>query len=234
VVSHPDETPDALARVADGRYAWATAGVHPHEAGRATDEALLRVRELAADARVVAVGECGLDFHYDFAPRDAQLRVFSAQIEVAEATGLPLVVHCREADEEMTRVMRELPRGVRGVLHCFSGGERLLETALSAGWLVSVTGLVSFKRFDGAGWLRSVPEDRLMVETDAPYLAPVPHRGQRNEPAFVRLVAEAVALHREEPLEKVVAYTGANANRFFGLEDGAARTHPHQPPHAVP
>jgi TatD DNase family protein len=168
---------------------------------------------------VVAIGECGLDFHYDFAPRDVQRRVFGEQVGIAESTGLPLVVHCRDADRDMTDALRELPAGVAGVLHCFTGGPELLETALAAGWLVSVTGMVTFKSFDGASWLRRIPRDRLMIETDSPYLAPVPHRGKRNEPAFVGRVAEAVARLREEPLGEVIRYTTDNANRFFGIAD---------------
>lgn len=218
VASHPDDTVDALARVADGRGAWTTAGVHPHEAGRATDEDFRRIRELAAEARVVAVGECGLDYHYDNAPRVVQRRVFRSQVELAAETGLPLVVHSRDADHDMITALRELPPGVRGVLHCFTGGRELLEVALATGWYISVGGIVTFRRFEGEEWLRSVPPDRLMVETDAPYLAPVPHRGKRNEPAFVRLVAEAVARLRDEPVARVADYTASNAARFYALE----------------
>ena len=218
IASHPDETPDALARVADGRGAWTTVGVHPHEAGSAGDEDFARIGELAAEARVVAVGECGLDFHYDNAPRDAQREVFERQVEIAAATGLPLVVHSRDADREMTSVLRGLPPRTLGVLHCFTGGAEVLETALSAGWYVSVGGIVTFRRFEGAAWLREVPRDRLMLETDSPYLAPVPHRGGRNEPALVAHVAEAVARHREEPVERVAEYTTENARRFYRLD----------------
>ena len=217
ITSNPDDTLDALARVADGRRIWTTVGVHPHEAQKATPELLGRVRELAGDARVVAVGECGLDFHYDNSPRDVQLHVFQEHVAIARISGLPLVVHCRDAHSEMTRSIQELPPGVTGVLHCFTGGHELLAAALAAGWSISVTGMVTFRRFDGAVWLKRIPEDRLMIETDAPYLAPVPHRGRRNEPAFVALVAEAVARIRGEPLERVLDYTSRNAHRFFGV-----------------
>jgi len=218
VASDPDDSVDALARVADGRWIWTTAGVHPHAAASADDGWLTRVRELTAEARVVALGECGLDFHYDHAPRDVQLRVFEAHVALAQETGLPVVVHARDADEDMTAVLRDVGAGVTGVLHCFTGGRALLDVALERGWYVSFTGMVTFRRFDGAELLGAVPEDRLMIETDAPYLAPVPHRGQRNEPAFVERVADAVARHRGEPGELVREHTTRNANRFYGLE----------------
>jgi TatD DNase family protein len=147
-----------------------------------------------------------------------QRKVFDGHVEIAAETGLPLVVHARSADGDIAAVLRSLPEGVLGVLHCFGGSRELLDAALPAGWYVSVTGLVTFRRFDGGGWLREIPEDRLMVETDAPYMAPVPHRGKRNEPAWVTRVAEAVAHHRSQSVDEVAAFTTANAERFYGLE----------------
>ena len=218
IASRVADTVDALTRLADGRAVWTTAGVHPHEAAQAGEDDFARIRELAAREQVVALGECGLDFHYDNSPRDVQRTVFHAQVQIAADTGLPLVVHSRAAEADTAAVLRDLPPGVRGVLHCFSGGEDLLEAALSQGWYVSVTGIVTFRRFEGAGWLRAVPDDRLMLETDSPYLAPVPHRGKRNEPAFLAHVARAVAGYRSQSLEEVIDYTTRNANRFFSLE----------------
>ena len=212
----------ALAEALPG--VWATAGIHPHVAAAADEAAWERIAELAGRARVVALGETGLDYHYDHSPRDAQRRAFARHIELARGLGLPLVVHSREADEDTAAMLREAGAEVRGVLHCFAGGAALLEAGLEAGWMISFSGLVTFRNYDGAELVRAVPADRLLVETDAPYLAPVPHRGRRNEPAFVRHVAEGVAALRGEPLEQVAAYTARNARAFYGLEPASPST----------
>ncbi len=197
---------------------WGTAGIHPHEARHGTPEALERIRAaLRSESRLRAVGECGLDYHYDHSPREAQRAVFRAQLELAAELDRPVVVHAREADSDVAHFIREYRGRVTGVLHCFSGGCELLEVGLEAGWYVSFAGMVTFKRFDGCELLRAVPRDRLLIETDSPYLAPVPHRGKRNEPAYVVRVAEAVAQLRGEPVEEVAAYTSANARTFSGI-----------------
>ena len=197
---------------------WGTAGIHPHEARRGSPAALARVREaLEREPRLRAVGECGLDYHYDHSPRDVQREVFRAQLELAAAVDRPVVVHCREAEADVAHLIREHKGAVRGVMHCFSGGAELLEVGLDAGWYVSFAGIVSFKKYEGGELLRSVPRDRLLVETDSPYLAPVPYRGKRNEPAHVVRVAEAVARLRDEPVDEVARYTSANARTFFGI-----------------
>ncbi len=218
VASHADDAVDCLA-IAD-RHAdvWCTAGIHPHDAGQATPEQLARIRALLDAPRVVAVGECGLDFHYDHAPREVQRSVFRAQVELAAESGLPLVVHSRDADAEMITELEGAAGEVRGVLHCFTGGDALLEQALEVGWYVSFSGIVTFKKFENGAHVRRIPPDRLMIETDAPYLAPVPWRGRRNEPAFVGATAEAVARLREVPLDELVRTTFANASRFYGLD----------------
>ena len=171
-----------------------------------------------AEPRLVAVGETGLDYHYDFGPRDRQRELFRAHARLAAETGLPLVVHSRSADDDTRAVIAEFRGLAHGVLHCFTGGMRLLEEALDAGWHISFTGLVTFRNFDGQEALRAVPPDRLMIETDSPYLAPVPHRGRRNEPAYVARVRDGVAAVRGESAEEVERYTARNAFRFFGLE----------------
>lgn len=206
----------SLARAHEG--IWCTAGVHPHEASLGTDSAVLdEVRSLLDEPEVVAVGECGLDHHYDLSPRSVQRTVFEAQIELARETGLPLVVHSRSADAEMIDVLRTLPPGVRGVLHCFTGGDALLDAGLAAGWFVSFSGIVTFKRFDQGHQVRAVPDDRLLIETDAPYLAPVPYRGRRNEPAYVAETARTVAGLRGVSLEALALLTDRNARRFYAL-----------------
>jgi TatD DNase family protein len=218
VASTPADAEAALALAERHRGVWCTAGIHPHEAERAGgDEALARVRELLDHERVVAVGECGLDFHYDNAPRDVQMRVFRAQIELAWQTGRPLVVHSRDADDDMVRVLADLPPDVRGVLHCFTGNDALLEVGLAAGWCISFSGIVTFKNFAGGDQVRAVPDERLLVETDAPYLAPVPHRGRRNEPAFVGETVQALARLRGSTPDELAALTDANARRFYAL-----------------
>lgn len=202
----------------DGPALYGTAGVHPHQAAEARPGDLDRIRALLEEAPgMVAVGETGLDFHYDHSPRDRQRRLFLAHLEMARELDLPAVVHSRSAEAETRDILLDLPPGVRGVLHCFAGDEDLLEAALEAGWLVSFTGIVTFSGFDGAELVRRVPEDRFMVETDGPYLAPVPYRGKRNEPARVLEICRRVAELRGEDETEVARRTTATALRFFGL-----------------
>lgn len=209
---------DEAEGLADVPRLWGTAGIHPHEAGSAGDGDLGAVRELIrTHPRMVAVGETGLDFHYDHSPRAIQETLFHGHMALAEELGLPVVVHSRSADEATARILLEWGTRVRGVLHCFTGGRDLLDTALDLGWMVSFTGVITFKTYDAQDLVRAVPGPRLMVETDAPYLAPVPHRGHRNEPAFVGRVAEALATIRAEDPDAVMGYTSENAVRFFNL-----------------
>lgn len=197
---------------------WGTAGVHPHEARHASSEAFDRVRAALVDEpRLRAVGECGLDFHYDHSPREAQQAAFRAQLDLAAELGRPVVVHSREADADTAHLIREYKGRVTGVLHCFSGGAELLEVGLDAGWYVSFSGMVTFARYDGRDALKAVPIDRLLVETDSPSLAPTPHRGKRNEPSFVGRVVEAVAQLRGTTVEEVASRTLANARAFYGI-----------------
>ncbi len=206
-----------LAAAHDGM--WSTSGVHPHEVAEASEDDLQGVRELAAGrSEVVAIGETGLDFFYDHSPRDLQRKWFEAQIELAHELDLPVVIHSREAEDDTIALIRNAPPSVRMVLHCFTGSMELLEAGLDVGCYVSFSGIVSFAKFDGHEAVRTVPGDRILAETDSPYLAPVPHRGKRNEPAFVVRVIEALADIREESVEAVVAATTANANRFYALE----------------
>ncbi len=233
VVSIASELDDAR-RIADeivgtraGVRTFGTAGVHPHEVGalpdpevepEAAELVLDRLRGLLAREGIVAVGECGLDFHYDFAPRKAQLAWFEAHLGVAKELGLPAVVHCRAAEDAMIPLVRQAgAAGVRGVLHCFPGHLPLLEAALDAGWSVSFTGIVTFSRFEGAEAVRRVPSGRYFLETDGPYLAPVPHRGKRNEPAYVSLIRNRVAELRGVSPATVEAETTDAARTFFGL-----------------
>ena len=199
-------------------FVFATAGLHPHDAAsfdqtRDPDS----IRELIARG-AVAVGECGLDYHYDHSPRDAQRRAFAAQLALAKESDRPIVVHTREAEDDTRAMVVEAGRaGVRGVLHCYTGSEALAEAALGVGWYVSFSGIVTFKNWSNDAVIRSVPADRLLVESDWPYLAPVPNRGGRNEPAWVSFTVARVSAVRGVEPASLAATTARNAVRLFGL-----------------
>lgn len=207
----------AVAAVHPG-FLWYTAGVHPHDAhtfDAARDVAAIRA---LVEQGAVAVGECGLDYHYDHSPRPKQLEAFDAQIEIARATRRPLVVHTRKAVEDTReRVERAGRDGVVGVLHCHTGPRELAETALNAGWYLSFSGVITFKRWEDDALLRLAPADRLLVESDAPYLAPVPHRGKRNEPAWVSLTLARLAQARGLAAEQLGEIVAENSVRLFRL-----------------
>jgi TatD DNase family protein len=197
----------------------ATVGVHPHHASTADDAAFATLERFAAAPGVVGLGETGLDFHYDFSPRPAQRAAFARSIALARRLDMPLVVHVREAHEEAADLLRGEGGGaLAGVIHCFTGDRHDARRYLDLGFHVSVAGIVTFKNAEPLrDAVRTVPLDRLLVETDAPFLAPVPYRGKRNEPAWVREVAESVATVRGEPFDAVAAATTANARRLFRL-----------------
>lgn len=198
---------------------FATAGFHPHEASAWTDAVAEELIELCRNERIVAVGEMGLDYHYDYSPRDQQERAFRAQIAVAREVGKPIVIHNRESDEDCIRILRdEAPSDVGGVVHCFTSSWELAECALELGFCIGFTGIVSFRNAEGVREvLRRVPRDRIVIETDSPYLSPVPYRGRKNEPAYVKHVAEAVARALDTSLEDVLTCTTENARRLYGL-----------------
>lgn len=196
---------------------WATAGVHPHDAIQGLDG----IAALLDHPKVVAVGEAGLDYYYDHSPRDAQQSVFAAQIALAHERDLPLVIHTRDAWDDTFRILdREgVPR--RTVFHCFTGGPDEAAAALARGALLSISGIVTFKSAnDVRDAVRATPIEHLLVETDAPFLAPVPHRGKQNRPAWVPLVGEAIATLKAVPVDHIEAVTWANAASFYGLDPG--------------
>jgi len=196
---------------------WHTVGTHPHEAKDDPDLAPERLIALAAHPRCVGIGETGLDFHYDLSPREVQAKVFRAHIAAARETGLPLVVHAREADEVMADILEaEMRAGGFGLLmHCYTSGPELLRRAAALGAWFSVSGIATFRNAeDVRDAVRAMPEDRILVETDCPYLAPIPHRGRRNEPAYVPLVLAALAQIRGWDLAEAEARTEA---AFFAL-----------------
>lgn len=199
---------------------FATVGVHPHEASKADHASLARVRDLAHNhAKVIAVGEIGLDYHYDFSPRERQREVFTEQIKIAGEAGLPIVIHTREAwDDTFELIERHWsPFGIPGVMHCFTGGPTEARRCLQLGFFLSFAGIVTFpKSLDIQQAAREAPDDRILIETDAPYLAPAPKRGKRNEPAFVVHTAAKLAALRESSAEKVAELTTKNFERVFG------------------
>jgi TatD DNase family protein len=192
----------------------ATSGVHPHAASTWDAETAARIAAILDEPCVVAVGETGLDYHYDHSPRDAQRRAFAAQLALGARRGLPVVIHARAADEDMAAMLRDA--GATLVLHSFSSGPAVLAAALERNAYVSFSGMVTFRSWIDVEAVTAVPDDRLLLETDAPALAPVPHRGRRNEPAFLRHVAERVAALRGVPSERLAVTTTANAARCFG------------------
>lgn len=198
---------------------WWTAGVHPHDAADydpARDGPQLR--KAMADGGV-AVGECGLDYHYDHSPRPLQRRAFADQLAIARETGRPVVLHTREAEEDTTAMLREAgDAGIRGVLHCFTGSHALAEVGLAAGWYVSFSGIITFRKWEDLDLLRLVPDDRLLVESDSPYLAPVPYRGKRNEPAWCAYTLRRLAeVRATDPLALAGQVLG-NTRRLFALD----------------
>jgi TatD DNase family protein len=198
---------------------WATIGVHPHEADAHPALGAAALVEAAAHPRVIAIGECGLDYHYDKSDRGAQRERFQAHIEAARTAGLPLVVHTRDAEGDTAEILtREVGKGgVTGVLHCFTGSADLAAKALDLGFYISISGIVTFKNAkDLQEVAKTIPQDRLLVETDSPFLAPVPHRGQTCEPAFVADTAAFLADLREEALDRLAEATTANFFKLFG------------------
>jgi TatD DNase family protein len=205
---------------------WCSVGVHPHHAAEEPDTSAAQLVDLSQHPKVIGIGECGLDYHYDRSPRDVQRRVFRTHVAAARTTGLPLIVHSRNADADTVAILGEGAKGqgahpLRGLIHCFSTTRDLSGPALDLGFSISLSGIVTFpKSTELQDIAREVPEERLLVETDAPYLAPVPVRGKKNEPAFVVHTAGFLAQLRHTPLEHLERATSEN---FFRLFDKAAR-----------
>ena len=218
ISTRQSEWGDVLGAAERNDDVWATVGVHPHEADAHRDLGAAALAEAASHSRVIAIGECGLDYHYDHSDRKSQRERFEAHIESARQTGLPLVVHTREAEDDTAKILGRAVRegGVTGVLHCFTGSADLARKALDFGFYISLSGIVTFKNArdlqETARWL---PADRMLVETDSPFLAPVPHRGQTCEPAFVADTAIFVADLRGEEPDTLADNTTTNFFRLF-------------------
>ncbi len=204
---------------------YAAVGVHPNSTASWSPEHLGAVRDYSQGHKVIAIGEIGLDYHWEYSPRSTQIRAFEEQLALAAALRLPVIIHNREADEDVMRILEDWAAGLDsemrlrpGVMHSFSGSSAIAERALAAGFYLGFTGPLTYKK---AEMTRSIaaaaPLDRLLVETDAPYLTPVPHRGKRNEPQYIPLIVERLAAIRQSSLEAITVATTQNAERLFGL-----------------
>jgi TatD DNase family protein len=221
ILAAGDERESASARRV--RELWSSVrfstGVHPHQAAQAgnANGALALLRESLERERAIAIGEIGLDYHYDFSPRDLQRRVFEAQAALALEMDLPVVIHTREATDDTFDILREVGgQRLRGVFHCFTGDVPMARRALDIGFYISLSGIVTFPKADELRAVAAmVPVDRLLIETDAPYLAPIPHRGKRNEPSFVPRVAETIASARGVAPAEIAGRTSANFSALF-------------------
>jgi TatD DNase family protein len=210
---------------------WASVGIHPHEASLANQAADAQMLQWARHPKVIAWGEIGLDYFYDHSPREIQKTVFLQQMELAKAANLPIIIHCRPSDnsenawDDCLNMISEhwAPTGLAGILHCFTGSVDRARRALDMGFMISFAGNITFPKAqpirDAA---QMVPLDRMLIETDSPYLAPIPHRGQRNEPAFVKEVARQIGELRNLPAEEIGSRTTQNFYKFFGLAPDAA------------
>ncbi len=198
-------------------FVYFAAGVHPHEAQDAAEDYLDRIRQLSADPKCVAVGEIGLDYHYDFSPRDVQRRVYAEQLELSLELSKPVIIHEREAVQDNLDILRVHP-GVRGVVHCYSGSWETAKILLDMGLYLGFTGVVTFKNARRCvEVVRNMPLDRMVIETDSPYMAPTPHRGERNSSLYVHLVAEKIAEIRGMSFEDVARVTLENGRRLYGV-----------------
>ena len=206
----------ALAEKYPGIYA--AVGMHPHDSQDMKENDYRQLEQWANHPKVVAIGEIGLDYHYDLSPRPVQKEVFLRQLDLARKTGKPFIIHEREAHADMLDIIRNAARGLNGVFHCFSGSVETAREYLKMGFYISVAGPVTFpKSVKTKEVAKAVPLDRLLVETDSPYLTPQPFRGKRNEPAYVRLVAEEIANLRDISLAELAEATTANVRRLFNI-----------------
>ena len=206
-------------------FIYAAVGLHPHEASLYDDELERQLIAAAQHQKVIGWGEIGLDYHYDHSPRDVQRRVFARQLEIALELGLPVIIHTREAEDDTIRLLRDewaLKGGSQtgGIIHCFTSSQRMADAALEMGFLISFSGVVTFKKSDELRAVaKSVPIERLLIETDCPYLAPQPYRGKRNEPAFVIETARVLAELHGLSLAELARVTSDNFRRLFGLPE---------------
>lgn len=201
---------------------WASVGIHPHHASSLTSQTVARLREIAKHSLVVAIGESGLDFYRNLSPRDAQIKAFEMQIELACELGKPLIMHMRNSTEDAVRILSRYSKCLVGVVaHCFSGNEQLAMKLIELGCHIGIAGNITYKGAENLrSALRSIPINRLLLETDSPYLAPMPHRGKRNEPSHLRHIAECVSALLNMTLDDLVGVTTQNAIKLFNPPTG--------------
>jgi len=211
-----EDAPQAIA-VANGRDdVWCAVGFHPHEAKDCDDAAFAKIERLASDPKVVAIGECGLDYHYMHSPRETQIAVFERHIALAKKLGKPIIVHNRESTDDCVEIL--LRSGARGILHSYTESLEVAEKLVAAGFFISFSGIVTFRSAEMLrGVAKALPHDRVLIETDTPYLAPVPFRGRDNEPAYVIKIAELLATLWGVPVEEVATRTTANFEEVFSV-----------------
>ncbi|MBW1829742.1 MAG: TatD family hydrolase [Deltaproteobacteria bacterium] len=214
-----DSSHSALELAGAYDFIYAAVGYHPHNAEACTPQALDSLVQIASDQKVVAWGEIGLDFYRSYAPRDAQFRAFQQQLEIANDLNLPIIIHDRDAHEDVFEMLKKMGKGERkGVIHCFSGDRDLAAAFIEMGYYISIPGTVTYKKAtqikDVAA---SIPMERMLIETDAPFLTPVPKRGKRNEPFFVTYTAREIARLRNMTFEEVTTQTAKNTKKLFGL-----------------
>lgn len=198
---------------------YAAIGVHPHSAKDMTEDCLEELEKLSKNPKVVALGEIGLDYHYDYSPRDIQKKVFRDQIKLAKKLDLPIVVHSRQADEDTLEILKEEKENLRGIMHCFSSDRAMMKEYLDLGFFISLAGPVTFKKTEELKEVaKLVPIDKLLVETDAPYLAPTPYRGKRNEPIYVKYTAALIAELKGMTIEDLTLQTNMNTKEIFAID----------------
>jgi len=199
-------------------WIYTSVGVHPHDAKKVEERHYAHMKEYAKHTKVIAIGETGLDYFYDNSPRDLQREVFRNQLAVAKEVDLPVIVHTRDADADTEEILKQAAP-IRGVIHCFTSGDRLAQSVLDLGFFISFSGIVTFPNAKSLAEIaRRIPADRILLETDCPYLAPVPHRGKRNEPGFVADTARFIATLRGIALDELAEQTKANFHRVFAVK----------------
>jgi len=215
-----EDAPQAVAIAQQHADVWAAVGFHPHDAKDCDDAAFAEIERLAREPRVVAIGECGLDYHYDYSPRDVQRAVFERHIELAKTLDKPIIVHNRESTADMVEILSRSPAiGIRGILHSYTESLDVARRLVDLGYFISFSGIVTFKSAESLREAaRGLPHDRVLIETDTPYLAPVPYRGRDNEPAYVVAVAELLAKLWGVSVERVAEQTTANFERVFSVK----------------